>query len=612
MSDVNGEDKEARATLEGFRQLDIASALDGIDDRLYWNYRPAFRARAAAAGSRHEASCWTLLALLVDFILVADDPNAAIVSSGSYGNLRFKGPEDLEPQEQDLVRALWPEIADPELRARVADVAWTIGPRRPDVALAAIDAYLASAERLRAREGWQERASRLERALRLSVGLGRKHERVETTLAVVRSAMDEFEYGSYPYLPAHMSELLFDLRLGDASTEHARCRSIAVEAEARGEENVVQHYRELEARWAVRLQNADDARDARVAVAASYAREAETAAAASESLAACSHLEHAIEAARRAGGQKELVASLQKRLAAEQRAAVAGFKKVEVTVDATEIADKARRAVAGRGLLDAIGELVRLGSPTSLEHLRSGVQERARGAVFMHVVSPTVVSARGRTIAQIPSMSSNDPEERERALRMHMMQAAAQYQDGWSVAVINPAREQILVEHGPRLRPRSLRAMVQHNPFVPPGREESFMRGLHAGFVGDLTSAGTILMPQVENAIRHVLEQRGAIVHSRDDEGIEREDDLGKLLDKPEALELFGEDLLFDLQGLLVRPVGSNLRNRVAHGLVADSEFEAPRFLYFWWMVLRLCVTPLLARVVGSAEAKPQEEPETE
>lgn len=615
MSDANTDAEVERATLDGLRRLDITGALECIDDPLYWKYRTAFHARATAATTREEAACWRLLELLVDFSLVANDPRDAIVSSGSFGNLRFKGPHDLDAHEQDLVRALWREIADAELKARVADTAWTIGPRRHDVAEAAIDAYLASAERLRKREGWHERAIRMERALRISVGLGRKHERVERTLAVVRSAMDEFEYGTYPFLPLHMSQVLFDLRVGEPAKEHVRCRIISEEAEARGEEHVVQRYRELQAKWALRLQNREAARDARVAIAASHERDAEAAGANSEWLAACSHLEHAIEAARSAGDQKDLVARLQRRLVDGQRAAVAGFKKVEVRVDATDIADKARAAVRGRDLVDAIVELARIASPTSRARLRSQVEETAKSAVFMHIVSPTVVSTRGRTVAQIPSLATENPEERERAMRMHMMQTAAHHHDNWAVAVIDPARDQIVLEHGPQLRPGSLRAFVEHNPFVPPGREESFMRGLHAGFVGDLMSAGTMLMPQLENAIRHVLERGGTIVHSRDDEGIEREDDLGKLLDKPEAMRLFGEDLLFDLQGLLVRPVGSNLRNRVAHGLLADSEFDTPRFLYFWWMVLRLCITPMLARVASHEEPRPgsagTEEPTT-
>jgi hypothetical protein len=53
--------------------------------------------------------------------------------------------------------------------------------------------------------------------------------------------------------------------------------------------------------------------------------------------------------------------------------------------------------------------------------------------------------------------------------------------------------------------------------------------------------------------------------------------------------KLLGEDLVFDLQGLLVERFGVNLRNRMAHGLMGHDEFAFPTVLYLWWLVLRNC-----------------------
>ena len=83
-----------------------------------------------------------------------------------------------------------------------------------------------------------------------------------------------------------------------------------------------------------------------------------------------------------------------------------------------------------------------------------------------------------------------------------------------------------------------------------------------------------------------------------DSEGIQEEYSLRRLLyEIPEVREFFGEDLLFDLRGLLHERFGSNLRNRLAHGLVTDSEFlHSGASVYAWWLVLYLCCAPLLAR----------------
>jgi hypothetical protein len=55
-----------------------------------------------------------------------------------------------------------------------------------------------------------------------------------------------------------------------------------------------------------------------------------------------------------------------------------------------------------------------------------------------------------------------------------------------------------------------------------------------------------------------------------------------------------GEDLVFDLQGSLVERFGVNLRNRMAPGLMEDDEFASPTVLYFWWLVLRICMIYVL------------------
>lgn len=63
---------------------------------------------------------------------------------------------------------------------------------------------------------------------------------------------------------------------------------------------------------------------------------------------------------------------------------------------------------------------------------------------------------------------------------------------------------------------------------------------------------------------------------------------------EPKLEELLGEDLVFDLQGLLVERFGVNLRNRMAHGLMGDDEFASPTVLYLWWLMLRICMIYVL------------------
>jgi len=71
---------------------------------------------------------------------------------------------------------------------------------------------------------------------------------------------------------------------------------------------------------------------------------------------------------------------------------------------------------------------------------------------------------------------------------------------------------------------------------------------------------------------------------------------LNKTLSLNEAEKLFGADLVFELRGLLVERDGSNLRNRIAHGLMSVDEFYSGPPRYLWAMILRLCCWPAVLK----------------
>jgi hypothetical protein len=159
-------------------------------------------------------------------------------------------------------------------------------------------------------------------------------------------------------------------------------------------------------------------------------------------------------------------------------------------------------------------------------------------------------------------------------------------------AYITPAIYQINLEHSVSIK--DLLPIVSHNLFIPPGREYLFAKGLYAGLTGDFMTSIHILIPQIENSVRYLLSQRGVITSSLDDQGIQNEHNLNTTLYCPEITSIFDEDTLFDLKGLLVERAGSNLRNRMAHGLMNDDQFSSPLMIYLWWLTLRICCLPIL------------------
>ncbi len=71
---------------------------------------------------------------------------------------------------------------------------------------------------------------------------------------------------------------------------------------------------------------------------------------------------------------------------------------------------------------------------------------------------------------------------------------------------------------------------------------------------------------------------------------------------------MLGEDIVFDLRGLLVERFGSNLRNEGAHGLMDYEEFLAPQAIYLWWLALKLCCTMVLLKMPQAKEDRQEEQ----
>ena len=90
-----------------------------------------------------------------------------------------------------------------------------------------------------------------------------------------------------------------------------------------------------------------------------------------------------------------------------------------------------------------------------------------------------------------------------------------------------------------------------------------------------------------------------------DGDGIEDEISLPALLDKPEAGQVFGEHIVYELQGIYAGRFGSNLRHHIAHGLVDDSIRKSIVAVYAWWSTLRLVMVPFWNRAEAESDQPP-------
>lgn len=510
--------------------------------------------------------------------------------------------QNLTDEHLDFLAEIASDISDTELQARVADILWV---RRRDYRMAqlAVTAYLQSSTELKDSQKWNQCFIRIERALRLA---RRIRYQPETVVAHIGAVLDLYNGEDPSWLSAKLMELLQEYSLGDPTKYAALAEKAATLAESAHEWDRARAYWEIKARWHLIEKDGEKERAALMLAAETYVKEAEAALKQNNLpyITASSYLQRAVEAFRRIRGTKDTkeetadakvrAEEVHKLLIEYQQESLKEFVDSSHEVDISDEVEKARAHVRGKEFQDALFALALLGTPTKVSHLRKAVQEMARNDKLSHLFPTVIMNEMGKVVArQSALVLSNNLDEAEAATRFEMYTMAVECQRLHAQAYIEPARYQINLEYSVRVN--DLLPILSHSPFVPAGREYLFAKGLYAGLTGDFFTSTHILIPQIENSVRHLLwEQQNVKASGLDNRGIQDEHQLTTTLYCSEITSIFDEDTLFDLKGLLVERAGSNLRNRMAHGLINDNGFLSPLMSYLWWLTLRLCCLPIL------------------
>ena len=257
-----------------------------------------------------------------------------------------------------------------------------------------------------------------------------------------------------------------------------------------------------------------------------------------------------------------------------------------VEYDFTQEVQYAKESIQGKEFQEAIFTLATLVPLEKVIDLRATTEQSLKDDPLASIFPVRMMNAQGKTVA-----TENGSNNSEDSIKFKMNQDSSLKYKVYAEILIEPARDQITLEH--EINIEDLLFLVKDNPFVPSGREYLFAKGLYAGLIGDFFTSTHLLIPQIENSVRHLLWQKG-FIPSGYKNGIQNEHGLNKTLYRTEIKTIFDDDTLFTLQCLLVEHSGCNLRNRMAHGLIDDHEFQSGVMSYLWWFTLRLCCLPML------------------
>lgn len=308
------------------------------------------------------------------------------------------------------------------------------------------------------------------------------------------------------------------------------------------------------------------------------------------------NLKDGIEALRRAKADAERVAELRALLSEYQGKIPEEMTSIDHSYDISEKMEKCRKFVADLSFEEALTKFVTEIPLVDLDELKEFVKKKMKDFPMQHAAGSSLLDHKGKSRVEKKSMFELSGEEAERALDGEMVSQFSKFSmPHITSCFIQPAREQIVYEHQPDLY--DLIPLVRNNPFIPEHHEGIFLRGLHAGFHGDFLLASTLLIPQIENSIRYVLESHGVETSNLMEDKTQPYKLLGQLFDILKTNAIFPPSLCFELRALLIEKDGPEFRNRLTHGFVTEAECYDDAAVYLWWLVLRICLAPVLSQL---------------
>lgn len=520
-------------------------------------------------------------------------------------------PSDLTEHELAMLVETVGQLRDPLLRARVYDVIAIRATGRERLQWfeaemdAVLDAILTRQTRLTDYVAW-------DRALLI----GRRHgDATQPRLAALAASLtDVLLSADSTAFPGSVADLLakHSLARDRALDIAARLRDLASSAES---EEAARGYRGRAARWHRTAGSMDEALADQQEIVRSLILEAERLDAEAQSSAypRVAHLyERALQALREIPRRRRaelgfgnLTSELASRIRASGAATLGTMGVIRsASVDLSDSRRESVRAVSGKAPIDALRAFVGLMPIVSYADERARAEELLSEHPLQTLFSNVHYSQDGRVIHRSAGRGGERIFDEDPATWRQIVQS---YEFRISLVVqgaLSPAWLALSNEH--RLTVGDFWEITRGSSIVPKDRERLVAQALYYGYDGDFITAAQLLAPQVENLVRLHLRNAGQPTSTLEN-GIEQEIGLTALMSRPAVTEIFGEDIAFEIRALFCGPIGPNLRNNFAHGLVNDESVGSVQAFYCWWFVLVLTFIPFWNRLHDAATADSHE-----
>lgn len=584
-----------------FDDVDVEAPLAGCSAADCCELSSLYSAAAEASPDSVATKPYAVLSAITGFHFKPHESTEPFAPMMITSEGRTAGPQDFVGESSVAIYSILPRLSHPSLVARIADLSWCLDRSRADAASAAILAYVHTVERVR--DGFLEFSSGedrefgnrclggLRRALSIARAVGwEKPESVAARTLLVELRQRAIAQEK-PQAIRAVCEIDLDLNVS-APDEIARCMEETLSYPDISDANLRNSHWKVAARGFHKAKLTDDESRCRIAAAECLVELAEKPGV--PAMFAAHWMQAAIAEMNGVPGAKERKTKLRHRLIDIQANIPDEMSSFAHETDISEIIQQTEERLQDTNLTQKLGVFACLTSSPDVETLRKAATETIAEFPLSSLFAATRVDAEGKTIHRASGVTGSgvpNDDVIESKIAQH-----EQIRRGLVVAgEIEVARRAISLSHF--LTEQHLFIICVNSPFVPPNRRTTFAKGLLNFFRGDTHGALYILVPQLENSLRHVLKTHGHdVTKSNSKDGTQEDRTISSLYEqmREEMESIFGADLIADIDRVFLRRSGPYIRHRVAHGLLGDFEPHGPDATYGCWLIYRLCCLPLL------------------
>lgn len=280
-------------------------------------------------------------------------------------------------------------------------------------------------------------------------------------------------------------------------------------------------------------------------------------------------------------GAPEKAVNAQKRLVEIQKDAIKYIPMHEIKYDASDLYKKFCAEYQNHNIHELIWDVIFAFGFQNKQQIREDVTKNS--SLLLSMFPMHMLGSEGQTEFLLPGLQLDD----ENNILLHMYHKAREYE-----MILGQTLGVWFIQYFRKLnlQEADLDFIFENNPIIPKGQEKDVQRGVYYGLTGHMSDALDKLAPKVENIIRNLAEMCGDLMTYYDSkEGVQQKKVLSQVFKGEKLNECIEENILFTFDGLLQQKAGSNIRNRIGHGLNTEAECSTGDCIYFVMIVLKFC-----------------------